>query len=153
MSDPLTSTTLATSFPLPLSPRFHQFEYDETGDSTQLFLLGALIFYLIPTTIGRLTKAPDEDASKTLKEKADLSSLCIPKFKALEKRSKEGSGLSIPFWSILYVGAWVSLFYVSWQISLHEVEAVYDPYAILGVGQEAGGRKSPYTNQEFPRGH
>ena len=51
------------------SPFPSQFEYDETGNSTQLFLLGALIFYLIPTTISRLTKGPDEDANKTLKEK------------------------------------------------------------------------------------
>eukprot|EP00729_Bicosta_minor_P002449 gene2449-33376_t len=128
-----------------------EFEYDETGNSTQLFLLGALIFYLIPTTVGRLTKGVEEDASKSLKEKSELSSLCTPKFKALESRHAKGNGISIPVWSILYAGAWVALFYVSWQISGHEVEAVYDPYEILGLGHEATEKEIKKAKREMSR--
>ena len=33
-----------------------QFEYDQTGDTTQLFIFGGLICYLVPATLSRMAK-------------------------------------------------------------------------------------------------
>jgi translocation protein SEC63 len=92
--------------------------------------------------------------NQTLRERTDLSSLCTKKFKALEKRAKQGNGVSIPIWSILYYGAWIILAYQMYSISGDEApEAVYDPYVLLGVERGVTAKEVKKAYRELSKIH
>jgi preprotein translocase subunit Sec63 len=82
----------------------------------------------------------DHTEDKTLKDKAELSSLCTIKYKNLEKRAAKGKGFQFPIWSVMFWGAWILLAWTCYGISQHEQEAVYDPYEILGISEDGTER-------------
>lgn len=114
-----------------------EFEYDTTGDNTQLFVFGGLICYLVPATISRLTAEAVADEDVVLRQRADLSSLCMKKYDILVQKKKVTSGwCGLPFWKIFYGLAWVLLAIIAFNILSMEGENMYDPHAELGISAD-----------------
>jgi len=118
-----------------------EFEYDQTGDTTQLFIFGGLICYLVPATIARMGTEVVEDQDVVLRQRSDLSSLCMPKYKSLQARKKANKGWGLPFWKIVYGMAWLSLLCISYNICFMEQEAMYSPHAELGLSEDVEDTK------------
>eukprot|EP00124_Ichthyophonus_hoferi_P000943 Ihof_evm4s41 gene=Ihof_evmTU4s41 len=116
------------------------FSYDEDGSSTIIFIIAALVLYLVPATFWRLSSNSDKPKLDVLKhQNTEFVELC--KVKKVNRVTKEKS-----IWTrsnIIYAAAWILFFVMLWgayNIRMAEVE-VYNPYEILGLQIGASDRQ------------
>lgn len=130
-----------------------EFEYDQSGNTSYVFLLSALVIYLGLATCRKAGGADDikqSDVDETIK-KHTPTTLCYEKQKQLHGRIKKKRGACIPIGSVVYWGAWVAFIAIVLKVSTFETEAIYSPFDILGLDEDAETKEIKQKYRDLSR--
>lgn len=119
-----------------------EFEYDQSGTTSYIFLLSALVLYLGLATCRKVgaSEIKQEDIDDTIKRHTPTS-LCYEKQQQLSSRIKKKQASCIPVGSVLYWGAWVAFIALMIKVSTFEAESVYNPFEVLGLDENADNKE------------
>jgi len=120
-----------------------EFEYDDTGTTSYVFLLSALLIYLLLATCQKLngTSGPTSDEIAEEINGHCQTSLCSKKKVLLESRVEKKRKSIIPVGNAIYYGAMVILLALVYKIAQFEVEAVYSPFDVLELEESANDKE------------
>eukprot|EP00053_Salpingoeca_punica_P015195 m.139141 g.139141 ORF g.139141 m.139141 type:complete len:746 (-) comp16650_c0_seq1:769-3006(-) len=99
-----------------------QFQYDESGNTSTVFLLGVTAMYLIPTTFRRIRGLFSKRREHVDDSKRHLSA-----------QSKGFLSRLPSFSTMFYILVWGLFIFSAYKASTFEPEPYYDPYEVLGL--------------------
>jgi len=116
-----------------------EFNYDEKGTTSYVFLFAGLSIYLGLAScqkVGGEKKIDKDDIDEHIK-KHTQTSLCHAKQKQLEGRMEKKKESCLPMGTAIYWGAWIAIVLLVLKISTFESESVYSPFEVLGLDESA----------------
>ena len=111
-----------------------EFNYDTTGSTSMFFVITVLAIYLVAATINRVRRFSNTKKDEKDKDVHCLCDGCVRKINSKKVKSFSGRVISrLPsVFDMIYFLALIALFFLLRQTSSVEIEAIYDPYTILG---------------------
>eukprot|EP00040_Diaphanoeca_grandis_P010057 m.51504 g.51504 ORF g.51504 m.51504 type:complete len:763 (-) comp21457_c0_seq1:316-2604(-) len=130
-----------------------EFEYDDTGTTSYVFVLSGLIIYIFLATCQKLNgkSGPTQDEIAEEINAHCQTSLCSPKKKILEARVEKKTKGIIPVGNAIYYGAIVLLLALAYKVSQFEAESVYSPFDVLGLDEAANTKEIKDKYRELSR--